>query len=83
LLEASPNPPLTQESLQALVTNPALEASNVHWIRSFVSCDRARMIAELAAANPEIVEQACGQASIEFERVWVATIQCPVAAVTP
>ncbi|HBB36085.1 MAG TPA: DUF4242 domain-containing protein [Cyanobacteria bacterium UBA8803] len=76
LVEATHNPPLTEEFLQfeIKVPNPCLVARNVRWLRSFVSRDRRRTICELEATDADTVREAYRQAGYSVERVWVANI---------
>jgi hypothetical protein len=47
----------------------------VKLLRTFLSCDRLRMICEYLAPDAESVREANTQAGLPFERIWTAQVQ--------
>ena len=47
-------------------------ARNAHWVRSYLSSDRLRMICEFEAGDAESIREAYRSAGVEFLRIWAA-----------
>lgn len=76
IVERSFEPPLSREDLAATEERmaPCLDLYDVHWIRSYWSEDRKRMICEYEAADTESVRNVQREAGAKFERVWTADL---------
>ncbi|HEX7117421.1 MAG TPA: nickel-binding protein [Longimicrobiales bacterium] len=59
---------------------PCVVRHGVHWVHSYLSNDRRRMICHFQAADAEAVRLAHRTAGVVFERVWTAEILAPPAA---
>ncbi len=76
LLEATFEPPLTEEELdrQFERITPCIEQNDVRWICSFLSKDRRRRVCLHEAADAEAVRMAYRTANVPFIRVWSAEL---------
>jgi len=71
--------PVTDEARAAWnrSLNPCLEAYGARWTRSYLSKDRKRMICEFEAPDAESIRTALRNASLRYDRVWVAEVYGP------
>jgi hypothetical protein len=76
IVERSFDPPLTPEELSAIEARmgPCLELYRVHWLRSYWSEDRRRMVCEYEAADAASVRDLQREAEAKFDRVWPADL---------
>ena len=62
---------------------PCLQDHRVHWLRSYLSNDRRRMICTFEAPDAEAVRLAYRTAGYPFERVWQAMVLPTDAGLAP
>ncbi|HKP95581.1 MAG TPA: nickel-binding protein [Fibrobacteria bacterium] len=76
IAESSFEKPFTEEEENrgAKEIDRSLEKTGSHWIRSYYSEDRRRMICEFEAADAESVRSAYTSAGVPLERVWLAVV---------
>ena len=76
IVERSFDPPLTPEELSAIEARmgPCLELYRVHWLRSYWSEDRRRMVCEYEAADAETMRRIQREAGAQFDRVWIGEV---------
>ncbi|VEP18073.1 conserved hypothetical protein [Hyella patelloides LEGE 07179] len=79
VIEATYNPPLNDETMEALEKKitPCLKARNLIWIRSLISRDGRRSVCEYKAADTETVREVYRQIGINVKSAWVAEIVSP------
>ncbi len=50
---------------------------NIEWRRSYLSLDRTRLMCELNAPNPALVQEALNQAGVAYGQIWSAQLLKP------
>jgi hypothetical protein len=77
IAECTLDAPLSQaeEKRTSKAIDEALLKTGSYWLRSFVSQDRMRIIAEFEGADVKAVETAYREAGLDLERVWLAQVQ--------
>jgi hypothetical protein len=76
IVEHSYDPPLTDEEHHraARRLDPCLEAHGAHWLATYLSLDRRRMVCEFEAPDAEAVRASMRSAEVAFDRVWLAEV---------
>jgi hypothetical protein len=76
IVEHSFDPPLTDEEHHRASArlDPCLEAYGGHWLCTYLSHDRRRMICEFEAPDTESVRTALHSAEVAFDRVWSSEV---------
>jgi hypothetical protein len=77
IAESSLDAPLSlaEEKRTSKAIDEALLKSGSYWLRSFVSRDRMRIIAEFEGGDVTAVEAAYREAGLDLNRVWLAQVQ--------
>lgn len=81
IIERRFEPALTDADLEQLMARagPCLQERDAHWIRSYLSTSRQRMICLFEAPDAEAVRQAFRVAGLPFEAVWRGKVVAPEA----
>ena len=76
VVECSYDEPLSEadDKAAAAVVDQYLEANGGHWVRSYYSKDRTRMICDIEAPDAKIVRQAFFEAKIPVDAVYPAIL---------
>jgi hypothetical protein len=76
IAESSFGTPLSEEEENkgARAIDKSLEGRGAHWVRSYYSEDRRRMICEFEAPDAEAVVAAYDTAGMPLERCWRAEV---------
>jgi len=76
IVEQTFSTPLTdaEHDRAAKRLNPCLEQHGAHWVRSYLSQDRLRMVCEFEAADAEAVRSSYRSAGMPFDRVWATEV---------
>lgn len=81
VIERRFDPALTDTDLQHMMARagPCLSERNAHWIRSYLSVSRERMICLFDAPDAESVRQAFRLAGLSVDSAWQGDVLAPDA----
>jgi hypothetical protein len=76
IVETNYDPPMTDEQHNAFAArlDPCLALRGARWKRTYLSADHRRTVCEFEAQDAESVRSAYHNATVPFDRVWVAEV---------